>query len=254
MDTGFYNRAGFTAGWAYAEVNFYPKDTSKAWLKRARPFFWTRQGHDQVQDGNDRFYLTGMRFNFTRGGFLSVQQGLEGREPWMGRRYKVGGLNTFGNVQILRWLNVSGSGNRGWSIFYDRVNPFQGKQLSRNIGVNLQPNQHFNQSIGFNTVRFDRAFDGERVYTVHILNLRTTYQFNRHFLIRALEQFDSSRRRLLTDLLASYEFVPGAVLHAGYGSLIEKRGFENGAFVANTGGYLTTSRGLFFKASYLHRF
>jgi hypothetical protein len=59
---------------------------------------------------------------------------------------------------------------------------------------------------------------------------------------------------VLTDFLASYEFVPGTVFHAGYGSLIEKRAFENGAFVANGGEYLTTSRGLFFKASYLHRF
>ena len=64
-------------------------------------------------------------------------------------------------------------------------------------------------------------------------------------LVRAIEQFDSSRRRLLTDLLASYEFVPGTVFHAGYGSLFEKRGTDD---------YMTTSRGLFFKASYLHRF
>jgi hypothetical protein len=73
-------------------------------------------------------------------------------------------------------------------------------------------------------------------------------------LIRLLEQYDSSKQRLLTDLLASYEFVPGTVFHAGYGSLYEKRGFQNGAFVPNAGDFLTTSRGLFFKASYLHRF
>ena len=44
------------------------------------------------------------------------------------------------------------------------------------------------------------------------------------------------------------------VFHAGYGSLIERRRFENGAFVTGGGEYLTTSRGLFFKASYLARF
>ena len=52
-------------------------------------------------------------------------------------------------------------------------------------------------------------------------------------------------RRLLTDVLASYEFVPGTVFHAGYGSLLEKNG---------TPDYRTTTRGLFFKASYLYRF
>jgi hypothetical protein len=254
MDTAFYNRTGFTAGWAYTAVNFYPKDTSKAWLKRAFPFFFTKLGHDRIQNGDDRFYLTGMRFNFTRQGFLSVQRAIDGREPWMGQQFKSGGTNAFGSVQILRWLQLNGSANKGWSTYYDRVNPFQGKQRYLSLGVTLQPSQRFNQNISVNSVRFNRASNGEQIYKVNIANLRTTYQFSRRFLIRAIEQFDSSRKRVLTDFLASYEFVPGTVFHAGYGSLIEKRGFENGAFVTSGGEYLTTSRGLFFKASYLHRF
>jgi hypothetical protein len=254
MDTGFYNRTGFTAGWAYTAVNFYPKDTSKAWLKRAFPFFWTKQGRDRIQEGRDRFFLTGMRFNFTRQGFLSVQQGIGGREPWMARQFKAGGTNVFGSVQILRWLQLNGGANKGWSIYYDRVDPFQGKNRSLNVGITLQPSQRFNQNISVNTVRFNRAPNGEHIYTVNIVNLRTTYQFSRRFLVRAIEQFDSSRKRVLTDLLASYEFVPGTVFHAGYGSLTEKGSFENGSFVSGAGEYLTTSRGLFFKASYLHRF
>jgi len=92
------------------------------------------------------------------------------------------------------------------------------------------------------------------VFTVHIVNLKSTYQFDKHFLVRLLEQFDNSSHRLLTDLLASYEFVPGTVFHAGYGSVYEKREFQDGTLVPNAGNYLTVRRGLFFKASYLHRF
>jgi hypothetical protein len=57
----------------------------------------------------------------------------------------------------------------------------------------------------------------------------------------------------LTDLLASYEFVPGTVFHAGYGSLFEKP-VQADRLLPNGGDYMTVSRGLFFKASYLHRF
>lgn len=90
------------------------------------------------------------------------------------------------------------------------------------------------------------------MFSVDIVNLRVTYQFTRRFLVRLLEQYDRSRRRLLTDLLASYEFVPGTVVHAGYGSLFEKRAYDD---TVETGPhYLTTDRGLFFKASYLYRF
>jgi hypothetical protein len=91
------------------------------------------------------------------------------------------------------------------------------------------------------------------------VNSKATYQFDKHFLVRFLAQFDSSSERVLTDLLASYEFVPGTVFHAGYGSLYEKGGRLRPGFGAQAdqqsgSGYLAVNRGLFFKASYLRRF
>jgi hypothetical protein len=75
-----------------------------------------------------------------------------------------------------------------------------------------------------------------------------------------LARYDSSQHRVLTDFLASYEFVPGTVFHAGYGALYEK-GFgsvEPAPGIVNPSDarrrYLMTSRGLFLKASYLRRF
>jgi hypothetical protein len=254
MDTAFYNRTGFTSGWGYGELNFYPKDSNKAWLKRTTLFTWDKYGRDQVQDGNDRFFLVGVRMNFTRQGFLRIDTG-RGREPWRGQTFRTGNVARFqGNVQIFRWLNLNGRYNWGWQIYYDPANPFQGNSTGASAGFTLQPSSHFNQNVSYNTTKLDRADNGDRVYTVHIVNSRSTYQFNRRLLVRVIEQFDSSRRRLLTDLLLSYEFAPGTVFHAGYGSLYEKRGFEDGVFVTNGGEYLTTSRGVFLKASYLYRF
>ena len=83
---------------------------------------------------------------------------------------------------------------------------------------------------------------------------RTTYQFSRQFFLRAIVQYDSSRYRVLTDFLSSYELRPGTVVYAGYGSLIEKRGFADGQWTPGEGDYETSQRGLFFKASYLYRF
>jgi hypothetical protein len=50
---------------------------------------------------------------------------------------------------------------------------------------------------------------------------------------------------VLGDFLASYELVPGTVVHLGYGSLLEELVTEN---------YRPVARALFFKASYLARF
>jgi hypothetical protein len=63
--------------------------------------------------------------------------------------------------------------------------------------------------------------------------------------MRAIVQYDSSRRRVLGDFLASYELVPGTVVHAGYGSLWERLDVDP---------YRPTARAFFFKASYLARF
>ena len=78
--------------------------------------------------------------------------------------------------------------------------------------------------------------------------------------MRFLAQYDSSQERVLTDFLASYEFVPGTVFHVGYGSLYEKGfgsvepvpGLENPVDQSNR--FLMVNRGLFLKASYLRRF
>ncbi|HJP61070.1 MAG TPA: hypothetical protein VJ865_13775, partial [Gemmatimonadaceae bacterium] len=62
---------------------------------------------------------------------------------------------------------------------------------------------------------------------------------------RGVAQFDSSRKRVLTDFLASYELSPGTVVHAGYGSL-----FGTVLDALEFDRYTATARAFFFKASY----
>jgi hypothetical protein len=65
--------------------------------------------------------------------------------------------------------------------------------------------------------------------------------------LRAIAEHNDFRRRLLTDFLASFTYIPGTVLHFGYGSLFEKN------VLAADDGFTETRRGLFAKASYLWR-
>jgi len=258
MDTAFYNRTGFTAATSYNEVNFYPGGGQK-WLQRVAPFVFGKYGKDRIQDGREYFVNAGVRANFTRQANVNIEMS-RGEEAWQGRQFKTyNDFFVFAGGQVVRWLNVFGGTGGGPSIYYDEDNPFQGKSRFGFVGFTVQPNQNISQSIEGNFSTFDRASNGERIYSVTIVNSRTTYQFNKHFLVRMLAQYDSSSRRVLADMLASYEFVPGTVFHAGYGSLFE-RGPRPGS--ANNGtsavsldeAYRATNRGLFFKASYLRRF
>jgi len=253
MDTAFYNRTGFSTVWVFSEVNFYP--TSK-WLQRVHPFVFAKGGHDDMQGGDEDLVNTGLRFNVTRQGFFEVAHA-QGHEAWHGQRYEVGNhIFVFGRMQVFRWLDFYAGNGRGPAIYYDDEDPFQGRSVNVFGGFTLQPNQHLSESVEFSTVRFDRQSSGARVYDVQIINSKTTYQFDKHFLVRYQAQYDSSERRFLSDFLASYEFVPGTVFHVGYGSNFEKRADPNGLLVPVEEGerYLTVNRGLFFKASYLKRF
>jgi hypothetical protein len=250
MDSAFYNRTGFTAGWAYGGVSFFPKPGGNFWLHRIQPSIFVNRGHDEVQGGDEGHMGLSLDFNTTRQGFLSVGIG-RSLVPWVGREFHTGGLHGFTGVQIMRWLRVNGGFFRGRDVYFDDVDPFLGRSWNGHVGITLQPNQHVNQDVNVNLVRFDRP-GGERVFSVNIVNSRTTYQFDKHFLVRLIAQYDSSEERILTDLLASYEFVPGTVFHAGYGSLYEKGTGPPGA--SDYSKYLAVNRGLFFKASYLRRF
>jgi hypothetical protein len=75
--------------------------------------------------------------------------------------------------------------------------------------VELRTPDNLNNNLSYTFVHFERQATGEKVYDVYIVNLRNTYQFTMQFLLRAITQFDSSRRRVLGDFLASYELMPG---------------------------------------------
>lgn len=256
MDTAFYNRTGFTSVWHFTDVSFYPKSK---WIQKLHPFVFTKEGTDRIQGAREDYVNTGVRFNVTRQGFFNFAA-TRGHEAWLGKRYKTGNdINFFGNIQALRWLYVGSSFNTGPALYYDNIDPFLGRSRYFNAETTVQPNQHLSQNLEYTNVHFTRP-GGALVYDVDIVNSKTTYQFDKHFLARFLVQYDSSKDRVLTDFLASYEFVPGTVFHLGYGSLYEK-GFGGIATVPDLGmpvdpinRFLMVNRGLFLKASYLRRF
>ena len=253
MQTAFINRVGITSGWGFAEYNFYPDKTRYPWLRRISPFSFTQGGRDRNAGGNDLVQVSGIRLSLTRQGFVRADR-IDGFETWAGQSFDRGSWRLQASGQLYRWMSLDGGWTSGAAVFYDPDNPFQGRVGDLRAGVTLQPSGRFSQALTYRHVAFDRASTGDRVYDLDIIYSRTTYQFSRQFFVRAIAQFDSSRYRVLTDFLSSYELRPGTVVYVGYGSLIERREYADGEWVLGRGEYASSQRGLFFKASYLHRF
>src|SRR6185295_15343933 len=124
-----------------------------------------------------------------------------GEEAWVGQTFRTKETRIMGEAQLSRWLHVFARTSFGDAIFYDPVSPYLGHQRNHVAELSLQPSARFNQSVSYNRVEFDRASDGSRVYTVDLLNTRTSFQLDRRFSVRAIVQYDSSQHRVLTDFL-----------------------------------------------------
>jgi hypothetical protein len=253
MDTAFLNQVGITQGWTYVAPSFYPDPKKLPWFKRITPFVYAQYGHDEIQRGNPWIGVTGVRMNFTRQAFLRVDT-IFGQEPFVGRTFRVSNTRVFLEGQFTRWFNVVSRAFFGHAIFYDPADPFLGQQNVYSIQATLQPTARLSQSITYDRVTFDRFQDGGRVFTVDVVNTKTTFQVDRRFAVRGIVQYDGSAHRILTDFLASWELRPGTVAYAGYGSLIERQQWDGTTMVPGVGPYTTAQRGFFLKASYIYRF
>jgi hypothetical protein len=253
MATAFLNRVNFTELSTYAAISFYPDEQRFAWLPRVEVFSFVQGGEDRNAGGGELVAISGMRLHTTRQGFLGVEYA-GGFEHWQGRRFDRGRPNAYGFIQLFRWLALNGNYSEGDAVYYDSPDPFQGFSRETGFGTTVQPSGRLSQSFDYRHIAFDRASTRERIYTIDIVNTKTTYQFTRALSVRGIVQYDSSRDRVLTDFLGSYEPTPGTVIYIGYGSLIERRDYVDGKWVNGEGIFRTTQRGLFLKASYLYRF
>jgi len=135
---------------------------------------------------------------------------------------------------------------RGKAIRF-AADPFQGRGSSASANVIYQPSDKLNANLTLTYSDLFRDTNSEKIFAVTILRSRLTYQLNRYLFLRAIAEHNDFRKRLLTDFLASFTYIPGTVLHFGYGSIYEKN------ILPNDAGFTETKRGFFAKASYLWR-
>jgi hypothetical protein len=258
MDTSFYNRVGFRSWEAFLSPRFFPDKKKTPWFHRVSPYVYAKYLHDIVTDMDDTVLITGFDAQFTKQGFLGFQYRIIDKESWAGQTFKKGGIGGASNIQLFKWLNLHLCFDLDKYIYYDPVNPFLGNRFRLHSAATFQPNNKLNQRFSYQYTSFDRRADGERIYDYHILSSHTTYQFNRYLFIRALVQYDSYQEIVLSDLLASFTFIPGTVFHVGYGSLHENRQWseidQRWEPAAGLGKYYQTTRSFFLKVSYLLSF
>ncbi len=246
-DTGYLTRTGLTRFRGSVSPLFYPRSQI---LRRIAVTLDSSQLRDKTYDLWETNNTAAVSFLLIRTSLISTGY-TYATEIFLGERFKTDGWFLEGRSQITKTINFRLMFRDGRAIRYS-VSPFQGYGKIALATLGYQPSEKFNWTLTFTYSDLFREADKQKVYDYTIVRNRLIYQVNKYLFFRAVVEYNSYREQLLTDLLASFLYIPGTVIQLGYGSIYEKIRWRDDAYV-NSDRFLETRRGFFFKASYLWR-
>jgi hypothetical protein len=248
VDTGFITRTGISRFAPLIIYRLYPKSS---FFQRIEPFYWGEHIYDKFYDTFETINVFVLRFWLPRNSQFRVE-GLLGNEAYVGRKFSLDGYGFRFETQLTKHFYLQGQFRRGGLIYYDPADPYQGYGHRAQLYAEYQPLEKLSFGFSYAYVDFYRKFDRRRVYDYGIIRSRNTFQVNKYMFLRAIFEYNTFYRRLTTDGLISFTYIPGTVVHIGYGSAYEKLEW-NGTEYIDSRRFLETQRGFFFKVSYLWR-
>jgi len=249
VDTGFVTRTGLRRISGLAMYRVYPKSR---FIQKIEPFYWSYHIYDTVYGMWETCNLFVLRFQLPRSTEVRFE-GIAANEVFAGARFDRSGFGFRLNSQVTKQLFVFLNARHTSAIYYDPRAPYQGYGNRFSAEVGCQPVDKFNSSLSFNYSDFYRRAGGEKIYAYTIVRSRNTYQLNKYLFLRGIAEYNFYRQRLTADGLVSFTYIPGTVFYAGYGSAFQRVEW-NGSEYVESDRFLETSRGFFFKLSYLWRF
>jgi hypothetical protein len=246
-ETGYVTRTGLTRFRSGVLRMFYPKSGI---IQRIEPMVHVFYIRDKFSGLNESSSSVDLRFRLLRNSMVAFGCAYSS-EVFFENKFSTNRARFIASSQITKQLFFSVSYYYRNKIRYV-ADPYQGKGNDASVSVTFLPteNLHFDLSLVYSD--FTRSSDSKKEYDYTIFRGKTTYQINKYLFIRGIIEYNSFHKRLMTDFLASFTYIPGTVIHLGYGSLYEKIRWENGIYEpAND--FIESRRGFFFKASYLWR-
>jgi hypothetical protein len=225
----------------------YPKSK---FLQRIDPIIHS----SHIQDKSSKLYETNNSFDLRLilpKSTLFIFGGRYSTEAFLDERFNTSGFRVVGQRQFTKQFYINVQYSYGNKIRYID-DPYQGRGSDAKAALNFVPteNLHFDLSLIYSD--FMKAGDSSKEYDYMIIRSRNTLQVNKYLFFRGIVEYNSFRKRMVTDLLASFTYIPGTVIHIGYGSLYEKIQWQDRAYIESNR-FLETKRGFFFKASFLWR-
>jgi hypothetical protein len=246
-ETGYITRTGITMFRSGILRMFYPK--SKI-IQRIDPMIHSTQTRDKFSGLYETFNSFDLRLLFLRNS--SILAGYRyATEVFLDEKFNTGIVRMIASSQFTKQFFFSVSYYYGKKIRYV-ANPYQGSGSDASATVKYLPSEKLHLDLSLIYSDFYRDSDSAKEFDYTIIRSRNTYQVNKYLFFRGIIEYNSFHKQLMTDFLASFTYIPGTVIHVGYGSLYERIKWEGGEYIS-ADRFLETRRGFFFKASFLWR-
>jgi len=224
---------------------------NSAVVKRIDPVIHSTQTRDRFSGLYETLNTFDIRFMLVRNTMIMFG-GRYSNEVFLDERLNTSGGRIIAQSQLTKQVHLSFSYQHQNKIRYV-ADPYQGRGHDASFNLLYLPSDKLHLGLSLVYSDFMRSADGIKEYDYTITRGRVTYQANKYLFFRAIVEHNSFRERLLTDFLASFTYIPGTVIHIGYGALYEKIRWQDGRYDP-ADRFRETQRGIFFKASYLWRF
>jgi len=246
-ETGYVTRTGIFRIDASVKPKFYPKSK---FIRRIDTELFTRQTRDKPSNMWETYNHLEFR-GYILGTSLFLLRYAYSTEVFLGKRFKIGGWTTLFNSQVTKRLHVQMMYRKRHAIYFSE-DPYQGRENIVTAALIYLPSSKIRSEIDFTYSDFFRASDSQKIFDYPITRAKLTYQMNKYLFFRGVLEYNAYNQELFTDFLASFTYIPGTVIHFGYGSVYDKTRFLNDRY-ENTHRFYEKKRGFFFKASYLWR-
>jgi hypothetical protein len=244
-ETGYITRTGITRFRGGIIRRLY---TNSKILKRIDPLFNNQFIYDKESDQWENLNAIFLTFILPRSSMVRFGYGYS-TEIFQGQKFNTNYFSLISRSQFTKQLYFDTYFKYGNRIRYIS-DPYQGKGNIASASIIYQPSDNFSSSLSFTYNDFYR--ESKKEYDYSITRFRNTYQVNKYLFFRIIVEYNFFYENLSTDFLASFTYIPGTVIHIGYGSLYERMKWENGTY-RDSDSFMETKRGFFFKTSYLWR-
>lgn len=246
-ETGFVTRTGISRFRAGIIRRLF---VNSGFIKRIDPLLNNQFIKDRITDmweHSNSFHLTFIlpRMSIVRFGYVYSD------EIFLSEKFSTSNVQFISQTQFTKQLFLSLILVYGKKIRYIEA-PYQCKGSSVSGIITYQPSDKFSSSFSLMYSDLYKNSDDSRVFDYTIIRSHNTYQINRYFFFRFIAEYNSFYEQLTTDILASFTYIPGTVIHIGYGSRYDRLEWKDEQYLESDR-FLETRQSLFFKASYLWR-